>query len=67
VIGRIRDFELLLISSFIYLAESKFGEAMLITNSIETDATHLYPDGTLARASGVDLLEETLLYYKFFH
>lgn len=67
VIWRVWNFELLLISLIINLHETKFGEAVLITNSVESDGSDLNSHRRLPWSPGVDILEILLFDDKLFH
>ena len=67
MIWRVRNFELCLISLIVNLHETEFREAVLKTNSVESDASDLDPHCRLPRPSCVDVLKVLLFYDKLFH
>ena len=67
VIWRVRNFELLLISLIVYLHETKFREAVLVTNTVESDGSDLNSHRRLPWSPGVDILEILFFDDKLFH
>lgn len=65
VIGRVRNFELSLVSGVIDLHEAKLGEAMLKTYTIESYRSYLDSHWTFIWSSCINLLEEWFFYYEF--
>lgn len=67
MVWRVRNFEFLLISLIVDLHETKFWKAVLVSDTVESNASNLDPHGRLSRPPGIDILEILLFDDELFH